>query len=53
MDLALQIDRRARGLGGFLAEALEMDETNIHLSIHSSDLPSLKSKLESIISQYS
>lgn len=53
MDLALQIDRKARGLGGFLAEALEMDETNIHLSIHSSDLPILKSKLESIISQYS
>ncbi len=53
MDLALQIDRKARGLGGFLAEALEMDETNITLSIHSKDLPILKSKLESLIRQYS
>ncbi|MEK3990850.1 sporulation protein [Robertmurraya sp. FSL R5-0851] len=53
MDLALQIDRKARGLGGFLAEALEMDETNISVSIHSRDLPTLKSKLESLIRQYS
>lgn len=53
MDIALQIDRRAKGLGGFLAEALEMDETNIQLSVHLSDLPTFKSKLQSIISQYS
>ena len=53
MDIALQIDRRAKGLGGFLAEALEMDETNIQLSVHLNDLPIFKSKLQSIISQYS
>jgi sporulation-control protein len=49
MDIALQIDRKARGVGGFLAEALEMDETNIQLSVNFNDLPLLKSKLESII----
>jgi sporulation-control protein len=53
MDISLQIDRRAKGLGGFLAEALEMDETNIQLTVQLSDLSTFKSKLQSIISQYS
>jgi sporulation-control protein len=51
--LWFQVDRKARGLGGFLSEALEMDETNLRLSVSASDLPSLTTKLESIIQKYS
>ena len=52
-DLHFQIDRKARGLGGFLSEALEMDETNIRASISTSDLPTLSQKLQSLFQQYS
>lgn len=52
-EILMQVDRRARGLGGFLAETLEMDETNIRFTIHTADLPNLKGKLQAIIQQYS
>lgn len=52
-DLHFQIDRKARGLGGFLSEALEMDETNIRTSISIDDLPHLQQKVQSVIQQYS
>jgi sporulation-control protein len=52
-QLYFQIDRKARGLGGFLAEALEMDEKNISISISTSELPSFSQKLQAIIQQYS
>ncbi|WP_071459859.1 sporulation protein [Bacillus massilinigeriensis] len=52
MELHMQVDRRARGLGGFLSEALEMDETNIRLSITNSDIPTMDSKLKSFIDRY-
>ncbi|WP_338469537.1 sporulation protein [Niallia sp. XMNu-256] len=51
-DLWFQIDRKARGLGGFLAEALEMDETNVRISITQNDLPTLTNQLESLITKY-
>lgn len=52
-DLHFQIDRKARGLGGFLAEALEMDETNIRISVSQDDIPALTQKLQAMIQQYS
>ena len=52
-DLHFQIDRKARGLGGFLAEAMEMDETNITASISMSDLPTLPQKLKTLLERYS
>ncbi|WP_428908404.1 sporulation protein [Niallia sp. Krafla_26] len=51
-DLWFQIDRKARGLGGFLSEALEMDETNVRISITQNDLPTLTNQLESLIKKY-
>lgn len=51
-DLHLQIDRKVRGLGGLLAEALEMDESNIRISITQEDIPVMTQKLQSIIKQY-
>jgi len=52
-DLWFQVDRKARGLGGFLSEAFEMDETNVRLSVTTNDLPSLSSQIESLIRRYS
>lgn len=53
MDIYLQVDRKARGLGGFLAEALEMDETNVKVTVSSSDIPTMKQQLSNVISRYS
>jgi sporulation-control protein len=52
MDLLLQVDRRARGLGGLLAEALEMDETNVRITVTAEDVPYLTQKLQSVFQQY-
>ncbi|MGD6944355.1 sporulation protein [Cytobacillus gottheilii] len=52
-EILMQVDRKARGLGGFLSEALSMDESNLRLMIHQSDIPNLQQKLQSVIAQYS
>ncbi|NMD70003.1 sporulation protein [Bacillus sp. DNRA2] len=52
-DIYMQVDRKARGLGGFLAEALEMDESHIHFTVSSGDLPSLREKINSVIQKFS
>ena len=52
-ELWFQVDRKPRGLGGFLSEALEMDETNLRLSVSTHGLPTLTAKLESVIQKYS
>jgi sporulation-control protein len=51
-DLHFQIDRKARGLGGFLSEALEMDETNIRVSISTNDLATFSQQLRSLLQKY-
>lgn len=53
IEMLIQVDRRARGIGGLLAEALEMDETNLRLTVTSLDIPHMRQKLQSVISQYS
>lgn len=40
VDLVLQVDRRARGLGSFFSEAIGVDETNVRLTIPESATPS-------------
>lgn len=52
-DIFMQVDRKARGLGGFLAEALEMDESHVHFTVSSGDLPSLREKINSVIQKFS
>ncbi|TQR20542.1 sporulation protein [Psychrobacillus vulpis] len=51
-ELLIQVDRKARGFGGFLAEALEMDESHIRLSITTQDLPYLQEKFNQVISKH-
>jgi len=52
VEVLLQIDRRARGLGGFLAEALDLDESYVRFRISESDIPNLETKLVSLIQKY-
>jgi len=52
-EIFMEVDRRARGLGGFLAEALEMDESKITFRVTSNDIPTMKSFLENTIRKYS
>ncbi|MBM7606990.1 sporulation-control protein [Lysinibacillus composti] len=51
-ELLLQVDRKARGLGGFLAEALDADESFVRVSITQQDLHNLSDKLKQVISRY-
>ncbi|MFB6466137.1 sporulation protein [Cytobacillus sp. Hz8] len=52
IELLIQVDRRASGLGGFLSEALEMDETNVKITVSSADISIMKDKMKSVIQAY-
>ena len=51
IEVLLQIDRRARGLGIF--EALGLDESFVRFTYSRSDIPSLSSQLTNLIRQHS
>ncbi|WP_316569901.1 sporulation protein [Neobacillus sp. YIM B06451] len=53
IEVLMQVDRRARGLGGFLSEALSMDESNVRLLVTQSDLPAVRDKIMAVIERYS
>ncbi|MBM7666702.1 sporulation-control protein [Solibacillus kalamii] len=47
VEILVQVDRRARGLGGFLSEAFDMDESFIRLTLSETD--NIQAKLEQVI----
>jgi sporulation-control protein len=49
LDIYLQIDRRAQGIGGLFAEAFDLDESNVHLSVSADDIDQIADKLYAII----
>ncbi|WP_409301180.1 sporulation protein [Peribacillus sp. SCS-155] len=51
-EVIFEVDRRAKGLAGLFAEALDADETLVRSFINTSDIPSLKGKLDNLISRY-
>lgn len=51
-DIVMQVDRRARGIGGFLAEAMEMDETYVRLTVSPADIPYIRQKIVNVIGNY-
>ena len=53
VELLLEVDRRARGLGGFLSEALEIDESMVKVMITQGDQASISRTLENVIQRYS
>ncbi|QCR32979.1 sporulation protein [Lysinibacillus sp. SGAir0095] len=53
VEILIQVDRKARGFGGFLAEALDADETHVRMSITQHDLNTFGEQLKQVISRYS
>lgn len=49
VEILLQVDRRARGLGGFLSEAFDMDESFVRVTLFAGD--SITTKLEQAITR--
>lgn len=52
MELLIQVDRRARGLAGLFAEALDLDETFVRVTIHEQRIQTLRTDLASLIRRY-
>ncbi|WP_085992674.1 sporulation protein [Oceanobacillus senegalensis] len=56
IDILLQIDRRAKGIGGLFAEALDIDESFIKVTLSNSDIKRgsfyVAEKLKETISRY-
>lgn len=50
--ILMQVDRKARGFGGFLAEALDADESHVTMTITQQDLATLDQQLRQTISNY-
>ncbi|MGD6966682.1 sporulation protein [Rossellomorea vietnamensis] len=53
LTILFEVDRKARGFGGFLAEALEMDESMVKMTISTSDLPIMDEKIKKVLDQFS
>lgn len=52
VNVLLQVDKRARGLGGFLSEAMGTDETNVRLRIKRQDLSGVRTLLDETIRRF-
>ncbi|WP_019241849.1 MULTISPECIES: sporulation protein [Bacillus] len=52
-EVLLEVDRRARGLASMFAEALDMDETKVRVTLTRQDLAGMTETLRQIISRYS
>jgi sporulation-control protein len=52
IEIMIQVDRRAKGLGGLLSEAMGMDESYVRLMVRTADLPNLKNMLTTAIERY-
>jgi sporulation-control protein len=51
-EVLMQIDRKARGLGSFLAEALDLDESYVRFRVSEHDIPQLRRQLTALIKKY-
>lgn len=51
LDIVMEVDRKARGLAGLFAEALDLDEKLIHFSVTSADIPVMAQKINNYISK--
>ena len=52
VELFMEVDRKARGLSGFIAELTGTDETRVRFRIGLEDLPDLKETLRETIERY-
>lgn len=52
MELLLEVDRKAWGLGGLFAEMLDVDESLVRVTITEADYGRVEDKLQQIILRY-
>lgn len=52
-EVFMEVDRRARGLSGLFAEALDMDESIVHFQVTNHEIPRIKQMLQEVIQRYS
>lgn len=52
LEMKMEIDRRARGLSGLLAEALDLDERHVRIKVGRNDLRQLDDKFIQTIQRY-
>ena len=53
VEVVLQVDRKARGFGGFLSEAMNTDETVVKFSYGPQDIYNLSQTLSNTLNRYS
>ncbi|RBW69044.1 sporulation protein SpoOM [Bacillus taeanensis] len=52
-ELFMEVDRRAKGLGGLFSEMLDMDEARVRFTFTENELPVLTEQLEEVIRRFS
>ncbi len=52
VEVLMEIDRRARGFGGFISEMMDTDETRVRFTVLEEDLPNLANHLHNLINNY-
>jgi sporulation-control protein len=52
-ELLMEVDRRAKGLGGLFSEMLDMDESMVRFTFTKNDLSTLTGQLEAVIRRFS
>lgn len=56
LEVIMQVDRRAKGIGGLFAEALDLDENHVSVSFNNEELkvglPAIVAKIEQSISRF-
>lgn len=53
IEVIMQIDKRARGLSGLFAEALDQDESYVRFEVSKTNAPGIQETIRNIIDQYS
>lgn len=52
LEVLMEVDRKARGFTGFLAEALDRDEVNVRFNVSEANLHSLTEEIHNLIDRY-
>ncbi|HWO96798.1 MAG TPA: sporulation protein [Bacillus sp. (in: firmicutes)] len=52
-EVFMEVDRRARGIAGLFAEALDMDESIVRFHVTDQEIPQLKQMFQEVIQRYS
>lgn len=51
LDIVMEVDRKAHGLAGLFAEAMDLDERLIRFTVTSADIPVMEQKINNYISR--